>query len=146
MILRNNRTFNKKIVPCLCLFLKILRVLLRDQCRRPKSQAFAITLHFLSPKAKKNFVTKTFNTALPHPKTVGRWYSSVNAEPGFSDEVFRALKEHSINAKNNPICALMLDCMAIRIKLEWDGQRFHGTINLGNTQDSDHSAPIELKH
>lgn len=79
--------------------------------------AFAITLHFLSPKAY-NFVTKTFNTALPHPKTLGRWHSSVNSEPGFSDEVFRALKEHSINAKNNPIYALMLDCMAIRKKIE----------------------------
>lgn len=32
--------------------------------------------------------------------------------------------------------------MTIRKQLEWDGQRFHGTINLENTQDSDHSAPI----
>lgn len=32
--------------------------------------------------------------------------------------------------------------MAVRKKLEWDGQRFHGKINLGTTQDSDHSAPI----
>lgn len=104
-------------------------------------KAFAITLHLLSPKAY-NYVTKTFNTALPHPKTLGRWHSSVNAERGFSDEVFRALKEHNINAKNNPICALMLDCMAVRKKLEWDGQRFHGTIHLGNAQDFDHSAPI----
>lgn len=104
-------------------------------------KAFAITLHFLSPKAYV-FIRKTFNAALPHPRTLRRWYSSINAEPGFSEEVFRALKEHNTNAAHKPICALMLNCMAIRKRLEWDGKRFHGTVNAGNTNTDDDSAPL----
>lgn len=49
-------------------------------------KAFAITLQFLSPKAY-SFVRRTFNTALPHPRTLRRSYSSVNAAPGFCTEV-----------------------------------------------------------
>lgn len=44
-----------------------------------------------------------------------------------------------------PICALMLDCMAIRKRLEWDGKRFHGTVNAGNTNTDDDSAPLAFE-
>ncbi|XP_054256977.1 THAP domain-containing protein 6-like, partial [Macrosteles quadrilineatus] len=74
-------------------------------------KAFAITLHFLSPKAYR-FVRKTFDTALPHPRTLCRWYSTVDGEPGFSQEISRALKEYT-NRNGETLCAFMLDSMSI---------------------------------
>lgn len=103
-------------------------------------KAFAITLHFLSPKAYC-FVRKTFDTALPHPRTLRRWYSTVQGEPGFSSDVLCALKEHASKLNQPPICALMFDCMAIRKHLEWDGKHFFGTVNVGAPTDDD-SVPL----
>lgn len=103
-------------------------------------KAFSITLHFLSPKAY-SFVRKTFDTALPHPRTLRRWYSTVKGEPGFSTEVFRALREYSTQYSKPTICSLMFDCMAIRKHLEWDGKQFFGTVNVGSPTDDD-SVPL----
>ncbi len=87
-------------------------------------RAFAITLNFLSPRAY-NFVRDTFDTCLPHPRTLCKWYSTVNAAPGFSTEALSAL--HNIAEKK--VCALMFDCMSIRKNLEWSGSCWHGTVN-----------------
>lgn len=103
-------------------------------------KAFAVTLHFLSPKAY-TFVRKTFNTALPHARTLRRWYATIQGDPGFSTEVLRALKEYTTKSDKSCICALMFDCMAIRKHLEWDGKQFHGTVNVGAPSDDD-SAPL----
>lgn len=92
---------------------------------------------FVPPKAY-TFVRKTFNTALPHPRTLGRWYSSVNADPRFSVEVFRALEEY---IENKTICSIMLDCKAIRKWLEWDGTCFHRNVNAG-AHGNDDTAPL----
>lgn len=99
-------------------------------------RAFAVTLHFLSPKAF-TFVRKTFDTALPHPRTLGKWYSMIKGEPGFSEEFLRALTEYSAKSESPAICSLIVDGMAIRKHLEWDGKRFHGTVNLGSAPDDD---------
>ncbi|KAJ0184345.1 hypothetical protein K1T71_000768 [Dendrolimus kikuchii] len=45
-----------------------------------ETRKFALTLHCLSPKAY-NFVRRTYNTCLPHPRTLARWYQEINAEP-----------------------------------------------------------------
>lgn len=37
---------------------------------------FAVTLHFYSPRAY-SFVRKTFGNQLPHPRSITRWYASV---------------------------------------------------------------------
>lgn len=55
---------------------------------------FALTLHYYSPAAYK-YVRECYNKALPHPRTICRWYSTVNAEPGFTAEAFAALKKKS---------------------------------------------------
>lgn len=99
-------------------------------------RAFSITLHFLSPKAY-SYVRKTFDSALPHPRTLSRWYSSVKGDPGFSEEVLIALKDYSSKAERPPICALIIDGMAIKKHLQWDGKRFHGTVNVGSAIDDD---------
>lgn len=56
----------------------------------PELRAFAITLHFYSPKAY-TYVRNKFNLALPHPRVIRSWYSTVNAYSGFSQEAFRSL-------------------------------------------------------
>ena len=40
----------------------------------PQLRAFAITLQFYSKKAY-DYVRKTFNLALPHPRVLRTWYS-----------------------------------------------------------------------
>jgi hypothetical protein len=53
-------------------------------------KAFAITLQFYSSKAY-NYVRTTFGLSLPHESVVRKWYTSVNAEPGFTLHAFETL-------------------------------------------------------
>ncbi|XP_041978028.1 THAP domain-containing protein 3-like [Aricia agestis] len=64
----------------------------------PELRSFAITLHFYSPKAY-SYVRKKFDLALPHPRVIRSWYSSIDANPGFSVESFNALRYKSEFAK-----------------------------------------------
>ena len=57
----------------------------------PELKSFALTLQFYSSKAYE-FVSKTFNLALPHQVQVRKWYAKVPAEPGFTNPAFQALK------------------------------------------------------
>lgn len=68
------------------------RMCLKSKKYSPSLRAFALTLHFYSPKAYA-YVRDTFNTCLPHPSTIRKWYSTINAAPGFTEEAFRVLKE-----------------------------------------------------
>lgn len=55
---------------------------------------FAITLHYFSPRAY-NYVRNTLKGALPHEKTLAKWYKTINAEPGFTSECFDMLKKNT---------------------------------------------------
>ena len=44
-------------------------------------RAFAMTLHFYSPKAY-TYVRETLNLSLPHPRTLRNIYSRIQGEPG----------------------------------------------------------------
>ncbi|KAB0798505.1 hypothetical protein PPYR_09498 [Photinus pyralis] len=94
----------------------------------PSLRAFALTLQFYSSKAY-NYVRKTFQNVLPHPATLRKWYTVVDAKPGFTKEAFDVLQLHSKN--NNVICNLVVDEMAIMQKVEWDGKQFHGFVDIG---------------
>lgn len=63
-------------------------------------RAFAITLHFLSPKAY-DYVRDTFDTCLPAPKTLCRWYQTVDGRPGFSSEALYAVKTRSASIEGH---------------------------------------------
>ena len=105
----------------------------------PALRSFALTLSFYSSKAY-NFVRKTFNFALPHPSMLRNWYSSVNAEPGFTDEVFQALKirvQQSLDKGEEVVCALMLDEMSIRKQMQWNGKKFRGFVDIGTDGSMD---------
>ena len=89
----------------------------------PQLRSFALALQFYSAKAYE-FVRKTFNLALPHQSQVRRWYSKVPAEPGFTMPAFQALSAKVQEAEKdgkNVLCSLMLDEMAIKKHISWDG-------------------------
>jgi hypothetical protein len=105
-------------------------------CRTPYSEemkTFAVTLQFYSSKAY-NFVRQTFNLGLPHESVVRKWYSSINAEPGFSEQSFETLKtkvEEDCLKNKDVFVFITFDEMAIKKKLEFDGQNFVGYVDYG---------------
>jgi hypothetical protein len=71
---------------------------------------------------------------LPHPRTIEKWFRTIDGRPGFSREAFDALKVRSaalFQSGKRLICALMLDEVAIRQQTEWDGKQYHGYIDMG---------------
>lgn len=66
---------------------------------------------------------ETFQKALPHPRTLIRWYESVNGEPGISSEALKVLRtkaeDYSSEGKTL-LCCLMMDEMAIRQHVQWN--------------------------
>lgn len=103
----------------------------------PRLRAFALTLHFYSPKAY-NFVREEFNNSLPSISTIAKWYQTVNGEPGFTKEAFQVLEikvEEVSHKGENVICNLVLDEMAIRKK--FTGTKTVGYINMGTDISSD---------
>ena len=97
-------------------------------------KAFATTLQFYSTKAY-NYVRRTFHLALPHPSTIRRWYQTINGNPGFTQEAFHALSmkvKDTTKRGDDVLCGLMIDEMAIRKHLEWDGHKYVGFTDIGN--------------
>lgn len=109
----------------------------------PALRSFALTLHYFSPNAY-SYVRKTFDTCLPHPRTISKWYESVNGEAGFTSEAFNILKHKSNSSGKRALCSLMMDEMAIRKHVEWDGNKYHGYVDLGlndvQNDNSDHAS------
>ena len=108
----------------------------------PELRSFAMTLKFYSAKAY-NYVRKSFDLGLPCAFVIRSWYSSMNGVPGFTKDGMTAMKAKVLAAKRDGqevVCALMLDEMAIRKHVEWDGKRFRGFVDLGTGIDDD-SAP-----
>ena len=105
----------------------------------PELRSFAMTLKFYSAKAY-NYVRESFNLGLPCASVIRSWYSSMNGEPGFTKDAMTALKAKVLAAKRDGqevVCALMLDEMAIRKHVEWDGKKFRGFVDLGTGLDDD---------
>lgn len=99
-------------------------------------RTFAITLHYLSPKAY-NYVRKVFNNCLPHENTISSWYKSIDGNPGLTQESFIAVKEKVKTTNYSLICSLVVDEMAIRRHIQWDGNQFHGYVSMGGEVQTD---------
>lgn len=109
----------------------------------PEIKSFALTLQFYSSKAYE-FVRKTFDMALPHQTQIRKWYAKVPAAPGFTEPAFEALKikvEEAKKDRKKVVCSLMLDEMAIKKHVSWDGKKYHGYVDIGNGIDDD-STPV----
>lgn len=101
----------------------------------PELRSFALTLHFYSPHAYR-YVRKMFDTCLPHPRTISRWFQTIDGTPGFTTEALNALKMR-VDSGRNLVCSLMMDEIAIRQQVEWDGKRYQGYIDMGTGLDDD---------
>lgn len=102
-------------------------------------RTFALTLQFYSTKAY-NFVRKKLKTCLPHISTIRKWYRAIDGSPGFTKEALVALKmkvEEGQAANKTIVCGLIVDEMAIRKHLEWDGSQFSGYVDMGTGVDDD---------
>jgi len=78
----------------------------------PELRTFALTLHFYSPHAYR-YVRKMFNTCLPHPRTIERWYSSMDGGPGFTDAAFCALRARTAANPKPLYCVLPVFFMLV---------------------------------
>lgn len=76
---------------------------------------------------------------MPRPKTISKWYATVNAEPGFAKESFNAVRFKADNADHDHglYCSLILDEMAIRQHIEYDGKQFQGYVDMGTGNNND---------
>jgi len=92
---------------------------------------FAITLHYFSPRAY-NYVRNVLKGALPHYKTLSKWYKTIDAEPGFTSESFEMLKKRNKYLEKNICCSLVLDEMSLRQHVEWVNDKVYGLVNVGN--------------
>lgn len=99
----------------------------------PELRCFALTLNYYSPKAYL-YVRKTFGTCLPHPRTLSKWYSTIEGRPGFTKEALNALKLIKDNNPDKKIyCALIIDEMKIKTTPEWhtNAGRKYGHVDFG---------------
>lgn len=109
----------------------------------PEIRSFALTLHFYSPKAY-NYVRKTWSYLLPHPSTLRKWYTVVDANPGFTLEAFETMAAKS--ARKQVVINLVIDEMSIREKIIFSQGCFHGGVDLGTvreSQDNDNVSPAK---
>ena len=95
-------------------------------------QVFALSLHYYSPAAYK-YVRKTFNTCLPHTRTISRWYQAVDGLPGFTSQAFSALHLKATASKEVIVCSLVMDEMAIRQHEEFvpSQGKTYGYVDMG---------------
>lgn len=83
---------------------------------------FATSLHFCSAKAY-DFVRKAFNNTLPHPRTLTRWYVTVNGDPGITKESLEVLRgKAATNAEQGKelLGILLMDEVGMRQQVKWD--------------------------
>jgi len=97
---------------------------------------FAVTLQYYSPKAYI-YVREQFNNALPHPRTLSRWYMAIDGQPGFTKESFDTLTDMANNEAKEVQCNLVIDEMSIRKQVEMDSNRnIYGFVNLDTFNDA----------
>ncbi|XP_049855615.1 uncharacterized protein LOC126336165 [Schistocerca gregaria] len=102
-------------------------------------QTFALTLNFYSRKAY-SYIRRNFNTSLPHPRTLRRWYSVIDGNPGFSKEEAVALRIESqelMNKGKKLLCAMSFDEIAVRKHIEFRQNKFVGYVDYGGELDDD---------
>jgi hypothetical protein len=97
-----------------------------------------VTLHYYSPRAYK-YVRKHFDNCLPHIPTLASWYCSIDESLGFTKEALHILTLRSELLRETSdktiVCPLIFVEMTIRKYIEWDGQRYHGFVDMGATID-----------
>lgn len=101
-------------------------------------RAFALTLHFHSPRAYE-YVRQRFNGNLPSSSTLKAWYSLSKSagKPGMCHDALNVLKSKADSMIANGqqlLCTISFDEMAIRKHVQWSDpeKRFFGRISFGS--------------
>lgn len=109
---------------------------------------FAFNMDFLSPRAYK-YIREKFDNNLPHPNTIGKWFSVTNANcgGGFQKSALNSLNEISKEMQDNNkklLVAVSFDEMAIRQHISWlhHKKKFSGYIDFGTTVHATDPLPI----
>lgn len=106
----------------------------------PELRSFGLTLHFYSPAAY-NYVRKTFNKCLPYPRTIRKWYSTIDGSPEITQESLNAIVMKVTEMKQthlNLVRGLIMHEMSIREAVHFNGKHLQGYINYGHKiNDSD---------
>lgn len=74
----------------------------------PSLRQFVLSLHYYLPRAY-NFVRFKFYNTLPHPKTISKWYRSIDGEPGINNETLEAMKLRARSCACRLIGTLIFD-------------------------------------
>ncbi|CAH2101355.1 unnamed protein product [Euphydryas editha] len=90
----------------------------------------ALTLNYYNPTGYK-YVRQVFEDALPHLRTLAKWYEKTDAAPGFTAESFEILKKKYLATKTKIICTLIIDEMAILQQFIWNGKKTEGLVDYG---------------
>lgn len=90
-------------------------------------KAFAITMHYYSPKA---YAYLKSNFTLPNARTIRRWLESVDCEPGFLTDIIKLV---STKTRDN-VYSLVIDSMSIRKRLilEKSALEVKGHVTIGD--------------
>ena len=75
--------------------------------------------------------------SLPHKRTLTKWVSVIDGNPGIPEEAIASVKRKIKDSKHPLVFALMLDEMCIKKQIEWDGKQYVGFVNLGENLDDD---------
>ncbi|XP_049764597.1 uncharacterized protein LOC126092911 [Schistocerca cancellata] len=86
-----------------------------------------------------NYVRHCLNTCLPHPRTLTKWYQCVGGAPGFTSEAFKVITAEASHRETKfpTICSLVVDEIAIRQHVEFDGACYYGYVDMGSSVDTD---------
>ncbi|RXN34360.1 THAP domain-containing 6-like isoform X1 [Labeo rohita] len=95
---------------------------------------FALTLHLHGPKAY-NYLRETLHIHLPHPSSMQRWLSSLDARPGLNKMMLDMLdRRRQEDEDKYGRVTLMLDAMSIKHHVQHDPQTqtMFGYVDMGD--------------
>lgn len=87
-----------------------------------------LSLYFYSARAYV-YVRRSFNNLLPSERTIRKWFESIDGKPGFTHESFNSIRQ---KIQGVVIVNVVIDDMAIRQHVHWDGDNYSGFVNLGS--------------
>ncbi|KAG6443087.1 hypothetical protein O3G_MSEX002641 [Manduca sexta] len=126
-----NQLFKQaKVVEIYCNTLQKKRKSRKKSQYAPSIRKFALTCNYYSPAAYK-YVHKFFQNALPHPRALSKWYGSINAEPGFTNECFKNLELKFYSSSKPVVCSLVFGEMTLR-KQKLFKEKKLGYVNFGD--------------
>ena len=88
-----------------------------------------------------------YENNLPAPRTIRKWFESINGSPGYSKEALLAIKMKMAEAssKNKTLlCCLMMDEMSIRkhVQLDAGKKKFVGYVDFGGAIADRENFPV----